>query len=61
MINPNFKKLASLLINHSCSLKKDEKILIEGFDVPQEMVIALIRAARKVGGLPFEHGKIISY
>ena len=33
--------------------KKDEKILIEGFDVPQEMVIALIRAARKVGGLPF--------
>ena len=53
MINPNFKKLASLLINHSCSLKKDEKILIEGFDVPQEMVIALIRAARKVGGLPF--------
>ena len=53
MINPNFEKLASLLINHSCSLKKDEKILIEGFDVPQEMVIALIRAARKVGGLPF--------
>ena len=53
MINPNFEKLASLLINHSCSLKKDEKILIEGFDVPQEMVIALIRAARNVGGLPF--------
>ena len=53
MINPNFEKLASLLINHSCSLKKGEKILIEGFDVPQEMVIALIRAARKVGGLPF--------
>ena len=53
MINPQFEKLANLLITHSCSLKKGEKVLIEAFDIPQEMVIATIRAAREVGGLPF--------
>ena len=53
MIHSQFEKLADLLINHSCSLGKDEKVLIEAFDIPQEMVIATIRAARKVGGIPF--------
>ena len=53
MINPQLEKLADLLINHSCSLEKGEKVLIEAFDIPQEMVIATIRAARKAGGEPF--------
>ena len=53
MIHSQFEKLADLLINHSCSLEKGEKVLIEAFDIPQEMVIATIRAARKVGGVPF--------
>ena len=53
MIHSQFEKLADLLINHSCSLEKGEKVLIEAFDIPQEMVIATIRAARKVGGIPF--------
>ena len=42
-----------MLINHSCTLKKGEKLLIEAFDIPEEMVIATIRAAREAGGLPF--------
>ena len=50
MINPQYQELANLLINHSCTLKKGEKLLIEAFDVPEEMVIATIRAARKAGG-----------
>ena len=53
MINPQLEKLAELLINHSCSLQKGEKVLIEAFDIPQEMVIATIRAARSAGGEPF--------
>ena len=53
MIHSQFEKLADLLINHSCTLGKGEKVLIEAFDIPQEMVIATIRAARKVGGIPF--------
>ena len=53
MINPQYRELANLLINHSCTLKKGEKLLIEAFDIPEEMVIATIRAAREAGGLPF--------
>ena len=53
MINPQLEKLADVLINHSCALEKGEKVLIEAFDIPQEMVIATIRAARKAGGEPF--------
>jgi aminopeptidase len=53
MIRPQYRELANLLINHSCALEKGEKLLIEAFDIPEEMVIAVIRAARKAGGLPF--------
>ena len=53
MIRPQYEELAELLINHSCSLKKGENVLIEAFDIPAEMVIATIRAARKSGGIPF--------
>jgi aminopeptidase len=53
MIRPQYQELADLLINHSCALEKGEKLLIEAFDIPEEMVIAVIRAARKAGGLPF--------
>ena len=53
MIKPRHQELADLLINHSCSLKKGERLLIEAFDIPEEMVIATVRAAREAGGLPF--------
>ncbi|NCA92223.1 aminopeptidase [bacterium] len=46
-------KLAHNLINYSCKLKKGEKILIEAYGVPAEMVTALIDEIYKVGGLPF--------
>ena len=35
MIHSQFEKLADLLINHSCSLGKGEKVLIEAFDNKQ--------------------------
>jgi len=53
MIRPQYRELANLLINHSCALEKGEKLLIEAFDIPEEMIIAVIRATRKAGGLPF--------
>lgn len=52
MNDPRFTRLAELLINHSTRLKKGEHILIEAFDIPEEMVIALVREARKAGGHP---------
>ena len=56
-----FDKLAKLLVEYSIRLKRNENVLIEAFDTPDEMTIALIRAARKVGGVPFVqtyHGRI---
>ncbi|MDP6156570.1 MAG: aminopeptidase [Candidatus Thermoplasmatota archaeon] len=52
MLDPRITKLAKALVGYSCDLKKGEKILIEVFDIPEEMVIALIREATRVGGVP---------
>lgn len=52
MTDPRITRLAELLINHSTKLKKGEHILIESFDVPEEMTLALIKAARAAGGHP---------
>ena len=53
MQDARFDKLASLLVDYSTALKRDEKVLIECFDTPDEMTIALVRAARKAKALPF--------
>ena len=45
-MDSRYEKLAHNLINHSCQLKNGENVLIEAFDMPEEMIIALIRAAR---------------
>ena len=51
-MDPRYSKLADLLVRHSTKLKKDEHVLIESFDIPVEMTIALMRAARAAGALP---------
>jgi aminopeptidase len=53
MHDARFDKLAALLVDYSTNLKRDEKVLIECFDTPDEMTIALIRAARKAKAIPF--------
>jgi aminopeptidase len=53
MHDARFDKLATLLVEYSTRLKRNESVLIEAFDVPDEMTIALLRAARKAGALPF--------
>jgi aminopeptidase len=53
MQDPRFDQLAEVLIGYSTSLKRKEKVLIDSFDVPDEMTIALLRAARKRGAIPF--------
>jgi len=40
-------------VEYSIRLKRNETVLIEAFDIPDEMTIALIRAVRKAGGVPF--------
>lgn len=46
-------QLSKVLISHSTQLKKGERVLIDAFDVPDDFVIALVRAAREVGAVPF--------
>src|SRR5690242_8785509 len=53
MQDARFDKLASLLVDYSTELKRNEKVLIEVFDAPDDMTIALIRAARKARAIPF--------
>jgi len=52
MSDPRVTKLAELLVNHSTRLQKGEHVLIEGFDVPDDIVIEIIKSARKVGAHP---------
>lgn len=53
MHDDRFDKLAKLLVEYSVRLKRNETVLIEAFDIPDEMTVALIRAVRKAGGVPF--------
>lgn len=52
MTDPRVERLADLLINYSTAMKPGEHILIEAFDLPDEMVLATVRAAQKAGANP---------
>jgi aminopeptidase len=53
MADPRFDRLAEVLTSHSTKLKRGERVLIDAFDVPQDMTVALIRSVRAKGALPF--------
>jgi aminopeptidase len=53
IIDPKFNQLAEGLTGFSTALKKGDRVLIDAFNVPEAMVIALIRAARARGALPY--------
>jgi len=53
IIDPRFHELADGLTGFSTELKKGERVLIDAFDVPDAMVIALVRAARRRGAHPY--------
>ncbi len=53
LTDPRFDDLAAGLTGFSTRLKRGERVLIDAFDVPEAMVIALIRAARKRGAVPY--------
>lgn len=52
MKDPRIEKLADVLIHHSTKLKKGEKVLIEAIDIPDTLVIALVRKAAEIGANP---------
>jgi aminopeptidase len=52
MTDPRAHRLADLLVNYSCALKRGQTILIEAIDIPNAFTLALIDAAARVGGRP---------
>lgn len=53
MTDPRIKKLASILVNYSCDLRKGEKILIEARGIDYQLVTAIVEEVYKAGGFPF--------
>ncbi|MDR1497502.1 MAG: aminopeptidase [Puniceicoccales bacterium] len=51
-MDSRYKQLAELLTGFSTSLKKGENVLIDAIDVPDAIVVALVRAARARGAVP---------
>lgn len=52
MADARIVKLANLLINYSTQLQPGEHILIEAFDLPEDMIIETVKAAHLAGGHP---------
>ncbi|MHC5025536.1 MAG: aminopeptidase [Planctomycetota bacterium] len=55
-------KLAELLVTHSTRLQSGDNVLIEAFDLPDEPIVALIKAARAVGAHPhvaIRHNRVL--
>jgi aminopeptidase len=52
MLDPRYDQLAEVLTGFSTRLQSGEKVLIDTFDVPPEIIISLIRKAREKGAIP---------
>jgi len=53
IIDPRYDELAAGLAGFSTKLEAGERVLIDAFDVPDAMVVALVRAARARGAIPY--------
>ena len=61
MNDPRYEKLAGILVEHSTQVQKEDNVLIEAIDIPDEMIIALIREVRNHDGNPvvtLKHNRI---
>ena len=52
MHDPRIDQLARQLVRYSTGLKRGEKVLIDLYDVPEAVGIALVREARAKGAVP---------
>ncbi len=52
-MDPRFQQLAFNIVSHSIDLQEGEKVLIHSFDIPADMTLALVRATRDLGGIPY--------
>jgi aminopeptidase len=53
MKDPRVDKLAEILVNYSCRVQPGENVLIEAYDVPDNVVTTMVEHVVKAGGRPF--------
>ncbi len=53
MQDPRYDRFAEVLTTHSTKVSPGDKVLIDLFDAPAEIGLALIRKVRSLGGTPF--------
>ena len=52
MTDPRYRDLAELLVRYSTNIKKDETVLLDMMDVPDEFTVVLARTVRDAGAIP---------
>ena len=52
MTDPRITQLARTLLTHSTQLRPGDHLLIEAFDLPEAMVVALVEGAKELGAHP---------
>lgn len=60
-MDPRYTQLARVLTEFSTELAAGERVLLDCYDIPDEMTVALVRAARARGAFPFvqlHHGRV---
>ena len=53
MKDPRVAKLADVLVGYSTDTKPGDKVLIETYDIPDDVTTALVNRVAEAGGLPF--------
>jgi len=53
MKDPRVAKLADILIDYSTRVQPGEKVLVEAYDIPDDIVTVLVNRIAQAGGLPF--------
>jgi aminopeptidase len=53
MIDPRVSRLADILVGYSTDVQPSENVLVEAYDLPEEVVVTVVRRIREAGGNPF--------
>lgn len=53
MYDPRMKKLADVLVGYSTKVQPGERVLINAYDAPSEIVTTVVNRVAEAGGLPF--------
>lgn len=53
MKDPRLQNLADVLINHSVAVENGDNVLVEAFDIPDELVQTLVKTISEKGGNPY--------